>query len=447
MARFLNPAIVGVIVMGIARLASAQDGPGANPDPPRPPSSASAATPASAVPLTEAIRLDEYFNRLDAWRNEGRITAAESARARRLLNAAVVAGDHSVRVPLDASGRIDLLALARGTPSSLKLSASSRPGEQLVARVLNEFDIRMRVRPRDLAMPANLVMFDAAPGYAAVPAHDLRRIVQDALETTPLRELPGGTRLFSAIDALPNTAGIKADHTFKELSRLVGDGQEGWLRARVGSFVEDHKIEAGLAAFAAVTSIRWASPRTARFMDGLGIRLRILRKSTPDARLYTTGRLVYRNGYVLPEFELESGVRHVSGPTTFRATGAAVVGAEASQHARGRVGVGARWERGRLFADTNAAYAFPEHLARTELRGGYLVETGFAISAAVAATFGHGSGAVGRAPGRFGFELDLTKPVLVRRADGEAGLFVSSGADSDFNHTDWRGGLMFRMRF
>ena len=72
-------------------------------------------------------------------------------------------------------------------------------------------------------------------------------------------------------------------------------------------------------------------------------------------------------------------------------------------------------------------------------------ETGFAISGAVAATFGHGSGAVGRAPGRLGFELDLTKAVLVGRADGETGLFVSTGADSDFSHADWRGGLMFRL--
>ena len=100
-----------------------------------------------------------------------------------------------------------------------------------------------------------------------------------------------------------------------------------------------------------------------------------------------------------------------------------------------------------MFADSSATYAFPEHLARTELRGGYLAETGFAISGAVAATFGHGSGAVGRAPGRLGFELDLTKAVLVGGTAGETGLFVSSGADSDFSHADWRGGLVFRLRF
>ena len=100
-----------------------------------------------------------------------------------------------------------------------------------------------------------------------------------------------------------------------------------------------------------------------------------------------------------------------------------------------------------MFADTNAAYGFPEHLARTELRGGYLAETGFAVSGAVAVTFGYGSGAVGRAPGRLGFELDLTKAVLLGGAAGETGVFVSTGADSDFSHADWRGGLVFRLRF
>ena len=176
MVRFLNPAIVGVIVVSIARLASAQDGPGDHcADAPRPAPAAPAATPAPAVPVNEALRLDEYLNRLEQWRNEGRITAAESARARRLLNAAVVAGDRSVRVPLDASGRIDLLALARGQPDAA--SASTRPGERLTARILNEFDVRMRVKARDLAAPANLMLFDAAPGYTAVPARDLGRIV------------------------------------------------------------------------------------------------------------------------------------------------------------------------------------------------------------------------------------------------------------------------------
>ena len=139
-------------------------------------------------------------------------------------------------------------------------------------------------------------------------------------------ELPGGTRLVNVIEALPNTAGVQAGQTFKELSRLVGDRQGDWLRSRVRPFVDGHRIEAGLLAFGAITGLRRASPETARFMDGLGVRLRILRASTPDARLYTTSRLVYRNGYVLPELELESGARHVAGPTTIRVTGGAVTG-------------------------------------------------------------------------------------------------------------------------
>ena len=83
----------------------------------------------------------------------------------------------------------------------------------------------------------------------------------------------------------------------------------------------------------------------------------------------------------------------------------------------------------------------------SEFRGGYLAETGLAISGAVAATFGHGSGAVGQAPGRLGLELDLTKPLLIGGAPGETGLFVTSGADSDFTYADYRAGLVFRLRF
>ena len=448
MARFLNTAIVTVFVASIARLASAQDGAGATAaaDTPRPVPVAPAATAAApAVPVTEAIRLDEYLNRLDQWRNEGRITAAESARARRLLNAAVVAGDRSVKVPLDASGRIDLLALARGQTGAA--SVSTPPGERLTTRILTEFDLRMRVKARDMAAPSSLTLFDAAPGYSAVPVRDLGRIIKGTLETTPVGELPGGTRIAGAIDALPNTSGVQPSQTIRELGNLVGDRQSDWARSRVGPLLERHKITAGLLAFGAITGIRMGSPSTARFMDGLGVRLRILRKSTPDARLYTTSRLVYRNGYVLPELDLKTGVRRAAGPATLRVTAASTFGAEAYHHTRGRVGLGARWERGRLFADTNVAYGFPEHLARTELRGGYLAETGFAVSGAVAATFGYGSGAVGVAPGRLGFELDLTKSMFVGGAAGETGLFVSTGADSDFSHADWRGGLVFRLRF
>ena len=109
--------------------------------------------------------------------------------------------------------------------------------------------------------------------------------------------------------------------------------------------------------------------------------------------------------------------------------------------------MGARWEHGRMFVDTNATYAFPENLARTEFRTGYLTETGFVVSSAVAATFGTGSQAIGSAPGRFGFELDLAKAVVVGGKRGEASLFACSGADSDFNHVAWRAGMIFRMPF
>jgi hypothetical protein len=271
---------VGVFVAGIARLAWAQDGPGTNAYAPTPASPARVVPPAFSVPVTEAIRLDEYLNRLDQWRNEGRITAADP-RGR----ADCQCGGRWGRSPQAADERPH-----RPDRPGLRSAGLESPPRRGSCRARPE-----RVRHPDAAEArdpaARPAMFNAAPGYAAVPARDLRRIVKDALETTPLRELPGGTRLVTAIDALPNTAGVRADQTFKELSHLVGDGQEDWLRARVGSFVEDHKLEAGVLAFAAITGLRWASPGSARFMDGLGVRLRILRVSTLTAA-YTTGRLV-----------------------------------------------------------------------------------------------------------------------------------------------------------
>ncbi|HEX5070875.1 MAG TPA: hypothetical protein VFV78_11735 [Vicinamibacterales bacterium] len=441
MRRFRGLAIAGLVLV-TARLALAQDGAPPVADVPRAAAAAPATAAAPAIPANEALRLDEYLNRLDAWRNEGRITAAEAARARRLLNAAVVGGDRSVHVPLDASGQIDLLGLARG-PAAAGLSG--RPEERLAARVLNEFDIRMQARARDLASPGRVVLFQGA--YTAVPARDLGRIVQGALETTPIGELPFGAQLVQAIHVLPNANAVTTGQTFREASRLVGDRQRDWMELRVGRIVQGHKLEGSLLAFGAITALRMKSPGAARFMDGLGMRLRVWQASSSDRRLYSTGRLVYRNAHPLPDLELESGTRHVSGSATFRLTTTAALGVDALYRASGRMGIGTRWQRGGLFADTNATYAFPGNLARTEFRGGYLAATGLAVSAAVAATFGRGSGAIGPANGRLGFELDLTKPLLIGGAPGETSLFVSSGADSDFAYADWRGGLVFRLRF
>jgi hypothetical protein len=312
--------------------------------------------------------------------------------------------------------------------------------------VVNEVDLRMRVKARDMAMPSNPALFSAAPGYMAVPTRDLGRIVTGTIERTPIGELPGGSRLAGAIDTLPNTSRARPDQTIRELSRVFGDRQRDWLgRSGVGGFIGRHKIEAGLLAFGAITALRKSDPGTARALDRMGIRLRISRMSTPDARLYTTSRLIYRNGFTLPELEMEGGARHAAGSMTLRVTMSGTVGAEAVHHTRGRTGFGARWERGRWFADTNAILAFPEHLARTELRGGYLTDTGFALSTAVAAVFGHGSGVGGSAGGRLSYELDFTKTVFTRRSAGELGVFISTSADSDFTHSDWRGGLVFRL--
>lgn len=444
MAGFLRPAIVcGTLVLGVARGALAQDGerPAAFVDPPR------AVSPADRphVPVNEAIRLDQYLSQLDAWRAEGRISTAELVRARRLLHAAIVRQDPDARLPYDASGRIDLSALARG--AEVSFATPTPRGERAVLRVLHEIDIQMRVTARDLAGSSNALLIGGAPGYSTIPARDAQRILKQVLELTPLNELPGGPVLASIVEVLPNTAGLDARRNVRELSRLIGDRQRDWLTSRTGVMGQSHKLETALLAFGAVTGVRAASPGAARFMDQLGLRLRIFRESTADTRLYSTGRLVYRNAYVLPELDLEGGARHSMGPVTLRATATGTVGVEAIERARGRLSFGARWERGNVFADTNAIYAFPENLARTEMRAGYVSEDGLALAGAVGGVFGRASGAVGRANGRLSYELDLSQAILLGRALGDLGVFIASGADSDFSNPEFRGGLIFRLRF
>ena len=61
--------------------------------------------------------------------------------------------------------------------------------------------------------------------------------------------------------------------------------------------------------------------------------------------------------------------------------------------------------------------------------------------------FGPASGAIGRANGRLSYELDLSQAILLGPALGDLGLFIASGADSDFSNPAIRGGLIFRLRF
>lgn len=444
MAGFFTPALAGMLLAGgCAGAALAQDGPPlpANADPPR----VAALVRPVLVPIDEAIRLDHYLNRLDEWRQEGRINMSELARARRLLDAAIVRQDPNVRLPYDVSGRIDLLALARGAEAP-----DTQPrarGERAIARLFGEVEIRMRVTPRDLAYRGSVVLLDGAPGYTAIPSRDTERLVKRALEGTPLNDLPGGAVLASVIEGLPNTGSLDASKSLRELGNLIGDRQRQWFNPKVAGLIDGHEVAASLLAFGAVTALRAASPETARFLDRLRVKARIFRESTKDARLYATGRLAYRNGHMLPELDLEGGARHVLGATTLRATAIGTVAAGAGDRARGRVALGARWERGNLFADTNATYAFPESLIRPELRGGYLDGNGFALSGAIGATFGHGPGATGVASGRIGYEVDLTKEVKVGRAMGDVGLFIGGASDRDFRNDDMRGGLMLRVRF
>ena len=446
MARHPSAIVAGCIVLSLARVVSAQDGPAAVLPPPAPADMVRAASLPPAIPEDEALRLDEYLNRLDEWRAQGRISAAESARARQILQAAIIGRNRAAHVPLDANGRIDLLALARG--KSPAATTAGPAGDRLATRVIDEFDLRMRLKARDIATPGALAMFDAAPGYVSVSSRELGRIVKDTLESTPLREVPGGTQLLGAIDALPNVTGAKSDHTMRELSRLVGDRQEHWVRqSGAGRFINDHRLMMGLGAFGAITALRRSNPDAARFIDRLGLRLRLSRKSRHDGRMYTISRLVYRNGYTLPELEFESGTRQSAGAITVHTSVAGTVSAEALHRARARVAAGARWEHGPLFADTTALFAFVDQLARAELRGGYFTDSGLAVSAALAATFGRYSGAIGPAPGRLSYELDVTKNLFVGHSTGELGLFVATSADSDWSHPDGRLGLVFRLRF
>lgn len=444
----LRPAVAGVVLAAvIAGSAVAQTGGAPLPSAPRVDGHVAAALDGPRANFeppegNPTLDLDRYQRELDVLLRAGRITVSELSTARDLLRRALIDREPNLILPRDYRGRVDLVALAT---LGIHADAMSR-GERVFSNMRRELDLAMRVTARDMADP-NTVLIEGAPGYKEIPPDQVRRIVERAIKNVPLGELPGGDAVARLVEALPQMAGTNArTMSINELTERLGDRYQDWANARLLPLIEGHEVEAGVLAFAAITGLRAGSPAVAHFMDRMGVKFRVYSVSTNEAGLYSRGRLVYRDGNVLPDLDIEGGARHVVGNTTLRATVTSTLSAESEHHLRTAATLGARYDQGRYWLDSAVTYLYPQDRVETAIRGGYLGDS-LMVSGLLAGTYGRGV-AVGDASGRLNLELDVTKDLnLGNGVRGDWGVFVGGAADSDFDNRDLRAGLVFRLRW
>jgi hypothetical protein len=395
-------------------------------------------------PAAASAELDHQYGRLDALLAGGRITPSELAIARAILHRVLIDNDQTIVLPRDARGRIDLLTLARLGDSVTDISRTR--GEMAFANLTRDLETMMRVTARDVANP-DTRFIEGAPGYKWIAPEQVREVVGDALRNVPLGELPGGRALAGLVKLLPNMADVDAEHlSYREIERLLPDRSKAWLEARFGPLIEGHEIEASIVAFAAITGLRAGSSGAAQFIDGLGVRLRIVDAHTEDGRLFGKGTLVYRDRHIFPDLDLETGARYVIGNTTLRATvtGTIAPEAEGDQRLRGNVTLGARYGGERLWIDSAVDYFAPEERVTATVRGGYLTESEWNITGGVTSTYLRDV-QIGRSPGRVNIELDITKDLRWNGATGDFGFYIGAGSDVDGQNRDLNAGLVFRL--
>lgn len=388
------------------------------------------------------LDLDRHYRELDALLLSNRITVTEMSSARDILRRVLIDQEPGLTLPRDYRGRVDLVALATlGTRAD-----SMTAGERAFANMTRELELRMRVTARDMADP-NTRFIEGAPGYKEIPADEIRRLVERTVRNVPLGELPGGAAVAHLFEALPQMGGVDATRlSANELSRLVGDRYQDWANARLRPLIEGHEVEAGILAFAAVTGLRASSPDVARLMDRMGVKVRVFSVNSEDASLYSRGRLVYRDGRILPDLDVEAGARRTIGNTTLRGAVTSTMSVEANEHLTGAATLGARYDQGRYWLDTAVTYLYPEDRVHAAMRGGYIGDT-LVVSGLLATTLGEGV-AIGDARGRINAELDITRDLnLGGGVRGNWGVFIGAGADTNGDNSDLRGGIVFRLEW
>lgn len=390
--------------------------------------------PAAQEPETSAITRHQRFQgdleRLERLRVDQRISTAELDRARRILRLIHFQPEIAPAVPRRPSGRIDLLALARGDP------ADSTEGHRVLSELTREIERRMRLTPRALAS-GDYVPLEGLPGYQELPQEVIEDLVIDALERVPLGELPLGAELESLIRRLPNTQSLDLEAmALRDVFREVGDAQTDWLRARTKPLLDAHGVELGIGAFAAVTALRASSEEAAELIDLISPRISIYRAEgelgAAQGRFRIRGQ--WRDRDVLPHIDIEGdaiaplGERwHVD--TRLRGT----VAVEQDEIWTLTASVGATYR-----ADTTSAEARLTH-AFGGTRDGELrvAARGWLEGERPGQTLGLSAFYVAEAPRdradgpRWGVDVDVAYPFRCLGQDFEAGVYVGAREDDE----------------
>lgn len=387
----------------------------------------------------------DMMRRLQQMHAEGDITADQMARARTVLHRFHVEQLPGYQPPRDERGRVTLESVLRSDPTTRE-TAETR-GERIMSQLARDIELRMQITARDMAT-GNYTPIDGLPGYKEPNLDDVQRLVGRALRNMPVGELPGGDQLIPFLQGLPGLAGRDVSAmSFEELKDEVGDELKDRLEARFKPIIEEHKIEAAVLAFSAVTGLRAASPEAAELIDDLGLRVNVWKERSDDGRLYTRGRLVWRDANVLPDLDIEGRATHPVGEhTTLRADLRGTLSIEGEPFTA-TASVGAHYSPGDFWLDTAATYNTETERWRATLSGGaHDPDADFRATSTLGATFGDGV-AQGDSSGRVDFTLDLARDFDWGGATGSFGLYTGVSADTDFENEDVNAGVMFRLRW
>lgn len=391
-------------------------------------------------------RFNEDMQRLQLLQARGEISADQMAAAREVLYRAHVLG-MTERAPKDERGRITVDSVLRGDPSHEAQGATR--GQQVMDQLTRDLERRMRITARDMAR-GDFTPVDGLPGYKELPANQVKKLFTNAFKRIPIGELPFGAQLTAALDGLPGLDDVNVGSmTYDEVRRELRNDAKDYLDARFGDFVDDHKIEVGVVAFAAVTGLRAASPDAAALIDDLGLRVDAWKEKSEDGTYSTRGRLVWRDQHVLPDLDIEGRVNHQIGDhTTLRGHVRGTASFEAEDNFTGTATVGAHYANGDLWFDAAGTYTYPKDSWTASLTGGYSnSDTNFRASGGLSATFGDDV-ARGDAGGRGTLQLDLGQDLdLGGDKEGYWGLYGGVSADTDLDNRAAEFGLIFRMSF
>ncbi len=407
--------------------------------------------PAFTTPPTEHVRefridtgaFSRAMDELEDRRSDGKVSVDDVAKARAVLYRAYVLGE-TASAPKDERGKITIDSVLNDLRKPANGTVTSK-GDQIMDQLSAQLERRMRISARDMAK-GNFKPIEGMPGYKQIPDKDVQSLLKDAFKRIPIGELPFGAELTNALSLLPGTNDFDvAAHSYNELQKeLKGDARQV-LKDHFGDFVDDHKIELGITAFAAITGLRASSPEAAKLMDQLKVKIRVWKSASEDGTLRSSGRLVYRDAHVFPDLDFSAqATKSVGNHTTLRASIDGTASAEADDYLTGTATVGAHYANGDFWADASGRYDSDDKW-RTSLKSGYAnPTTSFRWTAALDTTFGDNV-ARGDASGRGTASVDFGQDLKFDGATGYWGAYVGASADTDLRNHGAEAGVVFRL--